>query len=73
MNPAVAQFLQSLRWQDLLDILLVSFVLYRFFLLIKGTRAVQLLRGMLLLLLAYLVSHALGPTPSPGWCRARRR
>jgi diadenylate cyclase len=59
-SPALTQFLATLRWQDLLDILLVSFVLYRFFLLIKGTRAVQLLRGMLLLLLAYLVSHALG-------------
>ena len=60
VSPAITQFLASLRWQDLLDILLVSFVLYRFFLLIKGTRAVQLLRGMLLLLLAYLISHALG-------------
>ena len=58
--PAIGHFLAGLRWQDLLDILLVSFILYRFFLLIKGTRAVQLLRGMLLLLLAYLVSHALG-------------
>jgi diadenylate cyclase len=56
----LAHFTAALRWQDILDILLVSFVLYRFFLLIKGTRAVQLLRGMLLLLLAYLVSHALG-------------
>lgn len=56
----LGHFAQELRWQDLLDILLVSFILYRFFLLIKGTRAVQLLRGMLLLLLAYLVSHALG-------------
>ena len=55
-----AHFVADLRWQDLLDITLVSFILYRFFLLIKGTRAVQLLRGMLLLLLAYLVSHALG-------------
>lgn len=60
MPPGVSAFLAGLRWQDLLDILLVSFILYRFFLLIKGTRAVQLLRGMLLLLLAYLVSHALG-------------
>jgi diadenylate cyclase len=58
--PGLSHFLAGLRWQDLLDILLVSFILYRFFLLIKGTRAVQLLRGMLLLLLAYLVSHALG-------------
>jgi diadenylate cyclase len=59
MLPPLAAFSASLRWQDILDIVLVSFVLYRLFLLIKGTRAVQLLRGMLLLLLAYLVSHAL--------------
>lgn len=58
--PDLSHFASGLRWQDLLDILLVSYVLYRFFLLIKGTRAVQLLRGMLLLLLAYLISHALG-------------
>ncbi len=54
------QFVENLRWQDLLDILLVSFILYRLFLLIKGTRAVQLLRGMLMLLVAYLLSRALG-------------
>ncbi|HEY9857275.1 MAG TPA: diadenylate cyclase CdaA [Stenomitos sp.] len=53
------QFATNLRWQDLLDILLVSVVLYRLFLLIKGTRAVQLLRGVLLLLVAYLLSRAL--------------
>lgn len=53
------QFVVNLRWQDLLDIFLVSVVLYRLFLLIKGTRAVQLLRGVLLLLVAYLVSRAL--------------
>ena len=51
------QFASNLRWQDLLDITLVSIVLYRLFLLIKGTRAVQLLRGVLLLLVAYLVSR----------------
>ena len=60
LPPGLTSFVQGLRWQDLLDILLVTYILYRFFLLIKGTRAVQLLRGMLLLLLAYLVSHALG-------------
>lgn len=59
MSFDLARFAAGLRWQDLLDVLLVSFVLYRFFLLIKGTRAVQLLRGLLLLLLAYLVSHVL--------------
>lgn len=53
-------FLENLRWQDFADILLVSFILYRLFLLIKGTRAVQLLRGLLLLFAAYMVSRALG-------------
>jgi diadenylate cyclase len=52
-------FALSLRWQDLVDVALVTFILYRLFLLIKGTRAVQLLRGMLLLLVAYLVANAL--------------
>ncbi|MBU6428059.1 MAG: diadenylate cyclase CdaA [Cyanobacteria bacterium REEB65] len=56
---AVRQYLATLRWQDALDIALVSLVLYRLFLLIRGTRAVQLLRGLLLLLVAYLVASAL--------------
>lgn len=55
--PYAQQFATNLRWQDLLDIFLVSIVLYRLFLLIKGTRAVQLLRGVLLLLVAYLLSR----------------
>lgn len=53
---AIRQFALAMRWQDLLDIGLVSFILYRLFLLIKGTRAVQLLRGLLLLLVSYLVA-----------------
>lgn len=56
---AIRSFGQSLRPQDLLDVALVSFILYRLFILIRGTRAVQLLRGMLLLLVAFLVSNAL--------------
>jgi diadenylate cyclase len=38
-------FLQNLRWLDLLDILAVSFVIYRILLIVQGTRAVQLLLG----------------------------
>ncbi len=56
---ALKAFAMALRWQDLADVALVTFILYRLFLLIKGTRAVQLLRGMLLLLVAYLVANAL--------------
>lgn len=56
---ALVRLLAVLRWQDLLDITIVSLVFYRLFLLIRGTRAVQLLRGLLLLLTAYLVANAL--------------
>jgi diadenylate cyclase len=56
---ALLRLLSVLRWQDLLDITIVSLVFYRLFLLIRGTRAVQLLRGLLLLLTAYLVANAL--------------
>ncbi|MEB3300068.1 MAG: diadenylate cyclase CdaA [Candidatus Sericytochromatia bacterium] len=55
----ILRLLQVLRWQDLLDITLVSLVFYRLFLLIRGTRAVQLLRGLLLFLAAYLLANAL--------------
>ena len=42
-----------LRWQDCVDILLVTFVIYRIFVIIKGTRAVQILLGLVILVLVY--------------------
>jgi uncharacterized protein (TIGR00159 family) len=46
-----------LRWQDGVDILLVTFVIYRILLLIKGTRAVQILVGLAMAGLAYAASE----------------
>ncbi|MEM8930328.1 MAG: diadenylate cyclase CdaA [Acidobacteriota bacterium] len=43
-------------WQDVLDVLLVAFVLYYLLLLIRGTRAVQVVFGILSLLLVYFFS-----------------
>jgi diadenylate cyclase len=37
------------RWQDVLDILIVAFVVYRLVLLIRGTRAVPMLTGLIVL------------------------
>lgn len=54
------QLPQILRWQDVLDILLVSFILYRLFLILKGTRAFQMLMGLATLLLAFVISRAIG-------------
>jgi diadenylate cyclase len=43
---------------DVIDILIVAFVLYRFLLLIRGTRAVQLLKGVVVILVATAISSA---------------
>lgn len=44
---------------DALDIAIVAYVLYRFLLLIRGTRAVPLLKGVIVILLATAVSSLL--------------
>jgi diadenylate cyclase len=41
------------RWQDVLDILIVGFVVYRLLVLIQGTRAVSMLIGLIVLAGAY--------------------
>lgn len=56
MNMVVEIF-RNIRWQDILDILLVAFILYRLILIIKGTRTFQMLAGLAILLLAFIVSH----------------
>jgi len=49
--------LKSIRVWDVLDILLVAAIVYRLFLIIKGTRAVQMLLGLGVLLLALVFSR----------------
>ena len=49
-------FIQPNIW-DMVDILIVSFVAYRMLLLIKGTRAFQMLVGLFVILLAYAGSQ----------------
>lgn len=51
--------LTALRWQDILDILIVSFIIYRTFLLIKGTRAIQLIVGFIIVFLVFYLSKKL--------------
>ena len=43
-----------------LDIALVAFIIYRIILLIKGTRAVQMLIGLAVLLVVFVVSQLTG-------------
>lgn len=47
------------RWLDVLDILLIAFVVYKVLLFIRGTRAVQLLFGLLILFFIFFLSKKL--------------
>lgn len=53
----VVEIIRNIRWQDILDILLVAFISYRLILIIKGTRTFQMLAGLAILLLALIVSR----------------
>lgn len=51
--------LQNLRWQDVLDMLLVWAVVYRILVLIKKTGTIQMLSGLGVLAIAYITSISL--------------
>jgi len=48
------------RWQDVLDILIVAYVFYRVALLIRGTRAMQMVAGLGILAAVFVASQLLG-------------
>lgn len=50
----------NLRWQDVLDIGIIAFVIYHLINMIKGTRAMQMIIGLVIVLMAYVSSQVLG-------------
>jgi uncharacterized protein (TIGR00159 family) len=44
---------KDFRWQDVVDMLIVAFVIYQLMLLIRGTRAVQMITGLVVLAALY--------------------
>ena len=48
--------LQSIEKTDVIDIALMTFILYRTLLIIRGTRAVQSLAGLLVLMVVYVIA-----------------
>ncbi len=54
------EIIKLIRWQDILDILLVTTILYRVLLIIKGTKAAQMLIGIGVLFVALLFSKYMG-------------
>lgn len=51
--------LRGMKWTDALDIFLVAFLIYNVFLLIKETRALQMLQGLLIILFFVFLSNLL--------------
>ncbi len=49
-------YLSYLDWMTVIDVLVVAFVIYEILMLIKGTRAIQLLKGLAVLVVASTVS-----------------
>lgn len=50
------ELLTDIRIKDIIDILIVSYVIYQLILLVRGTRAVQLLKGIIVVVLAWALS-----------------
>ena len=51
-----SHFFQAMRWQDWVDILVVAFLIYQALRLIRGTRSMQMLLGLAVVLGAYFFS-----------------
>ena len=54
----VTEWIQFISWRDVLDVALVAVVIYNLLLLIRGTRAVQMLLGLLFIGAAYYLAGA---------------
>ncbi len=55
----MVDFLSYLRWQDLLDILVVAFVIHQLISIIRGTRSVQMVVGLGILTIVYFLASVL--------------
>jgi diadenylate cyclase len=51
------EFFRQLRWQDLVDVILMSIIIYRLLLLVKGTKAAHMLMGLGVLVFASFLSR----------------
>lgn len=56
MGDLLGNLESSFRWIDLVDVGIVAFIVYRVLLLIKGTRAMQMLTGLGILGIAFFIS-----------------
>ena len=50
----------SFKWHDVVDVLVISFILHRLMLLLRGTAALQIVLGLLLLWILQVIANAAG-------------
>ncbi len=56
----VGNLLRSLPWRDAIDVAFMSFLVYQVYVRIRGTRAMRILAGIVILGLAYLTAQTVG-------------
>ncbi len=54
------ELIGQFRWQDGVDIGIIAFVVYRLLQILRGSRAMQMILGLAIILVAYVSSRALG-------------
>lgn len=59
VQPTLSGLRESITWLGVLDVLVVAYLIYRLLLLVRGTRALQILGGLGTLLLALFLSDRL--------------
>lgn len=59
MNDVISNLSSTFRYEDLIDITIVAFIIYRLLLFIRGTRAVQMLIGLGVLVGGFFISSQL--------------
>ena len=50
----------NISWRDIVDIVIMSLIFHRLILIIRGTRAEQLVKGLIVLLIAMIISDQIG-------------
>ncbi len=67
MSPDLFWYLQRLGWIDVVDILLVAFIFFWLLYLVRGTRAVPLLRGVIFLVVVVVLLSGFIELRALGW------
>ena len=57
---ALLTFLASIRWQDIVDVLLNSYILFRLYVLFRGTNVIRVIAGIALLWIFQRIAVQLG-------------